>query len=452
MIKVFFLIILTPSFFILPYAWYGLCYTLVFALLILSTIHYSFLTGPSYTSTFLFVDRLSWPLIMLSIWIFILSILASQNLITSNQQPRSFLFFSLILLGALLICFSRRNLLIFYFFFETSLIPTLLLIIIWGYQPERLQAGTYLILYTISASLPLLLRILLLIKQNGHLNINLLFLNLPIEPSLIYLWSLQLSAAFLVKLPLYSTHLWLPKAHVEAPVAGSIILAGILLKLGVYGLLRIASLFPQITISLNFIILPVRILGASITRFICLRQTDFKSLIAYSSVGHIGLLAGGLFSGFYWGWEGALLISVAHGLCSSALFALANILYLTTSTRSLFLIKGLQTYFPIITLWWFLFSISNIAAPPTPNLLSEIILITSILASRYIIIIPLALLRFLRAAYSLFLFVSLHHGLPSQQINPLLLLSPNNYTTLILHLIPLITIILAPNITTSWLF
>ena len=452
MIKLFFPCLLILPFLLLPIAWYNLCISLTFLLLTLSTLCYTFLTGPRYSSSLFLLDNLSWPLIMLSIWIFILRILARQNLWTNFQRPYLFLSISFMLLIVLLFCFSRRNLLIFYFFFETSLVPTLLLIIIWGYQPERLQAGTYLILYTISASLPFLLRILLIIRSNGHLNINLLFIGFPLEAPLTLLWSLQLSIAFLVKLPLYSTHLWLPKAHVEAPVAGSIILAGILLKLGVYGLLRICSIFPQITNSLLFIILPIRILGAVITRLICLRQTDFKSLIAYSSVGHMGLLARGLFSRFCWGWQGALLMSVAHGLCSSGLFALANILYLTTSTRRIYLIKGLQRYFPIITLWWFIFSIRNIAAPPTLNLLAEIILITRTLATSYITILPLALLRFLSAAYSLFLFVSTQHGAPRNQINPLLLVSPNNYIILFLHLTPLIFIILAPDLTANWLF
>ncbi len=452
MIKLFLPIIIMPLLLFHPLAWCSSCITLVFSMLTLSTIHYSLIATPSYSSPLLFVDSLSWPLIALCIWIFILRILASQDLIHNNQRPYIFLLLLLILLLILLVCFSRRDLLIFYFFFESSLVPTLVLIIIWGYQPERLQAGTYLILYTISASLPLLLTLLLILEQNGHVNINLLFLNSATGTPLSSLWALQLSAAFLVKLPLYSTHLWLPKAHVEAPVAGSIILAGVLLKLGVYGLLRISSSFPQIIVTLNFILLPVRLLGAVTTRLICLRQTDFKSLIAYSSVGHIALLTRGLFSGFYWGWEGALLISIAHGLCSSGLFALANILYLTASTRRLFLIKGLQRYFPLITLWWFLFSIVNIAAPPSPNLLSEILLITRTLASSYIISIPLALLSFLRAAYSLFLFVTLHHGAPAHQINPLLLLAPNNFTILFLHLAPLITIILIPDIAASWLF
>lgn len=437
----------------LPLAWYNLClsYTLLFFLL--SLFAYSPLSGALYSSTYLFfLDNLSWPLIILTLWIFILRTLARQTLWVTSQRIRLFLFLCLFLLLTLIFCFVRKNLLIFYFFFEISLIPTLLLIIIWGYQPERLQAGLYLIIYTISASLPFLMSILLISTTLGHLDITLLFPPILTTLPLSFLWSLQLSIAFLVKLPLYATHLWLPKAHVEAPVAGSIILAGILLKLGVYGLLRITTLIPQIIPSLTSIILPISIVGATITRWVCLRQTDFKALIAYSSVGHIGLLAAGLFSGFYWGWQGALLISIAHGLSSSALFALANMLYLTASTRSLYLIKGIQTLFPTITIWWFLFCIRNIAAPPTLNLLAEIILISSALASTYIALIPLILLTFLRASYSLFLFVSTQHGTLRNQINPLLLCSSNNHTILFLHLSPLILLILSPELVANWLF
>jgi len=433
-----------------PLAWYLLPTTLVIVMLVLSSILYSPLLGPCYSRPLMFLDRLSWPLIILTLWVFVLSRLARQHLWVNLQRPFLFLVLSLILLLTLFLCFTSTNFLLFYFFFETSLVPTLLLIIIWGYQPERLQAGTYLILYTITASLPLLIALLVLISFNGHLRISLHLSSLPVSLSSSFIWAVLLSIAFLVKLPLYSTHLWLPKAHVEAPVAGSMILAGILLKLGVYGLLRIYGSFPQLLNRLFFVIVPLRLLGAVITSLVCLRQTDFKALIAYSSVGHIGLLAGGLFSGFRWGWQGALAISVAHGLCSSGLFALANILYLTASTRRLFLIKGLQAYFPSITIWWFLFSIRNIAAPPSINLLAEILLISSTLASTYIAAVPLGLLRFLAAAYSLFLYTSLHHGSPRKQINPLIHYLPANYTILFLHLAPLIALILFPILSTAW--
>nr|ARI47102.1 NADH dehydrogenase subunit 4 [Phascolosoma sp. MZK-2017] len=451
MMKLILPLLFTLFFLNSPFSWYLFPIALVISLCILSTLLATPLLGPSFVSPLFFLDSLSWPLMMLTLWIFLLSTLASQTIWSNHQQPYLFLLLSSILALTLIICFSSKNFLLFYFFFEVSLVPTLLLILVWGYQPERLQAGTYLMLYTITASLPLLVSLLILSGYNGHLSMNLLLHSPPLSGSLSTIWAVQLSLAFLVKLPMYSTHLWLPKAHVEAPVAGSMILAGILLKLGVYGLLRVYSMFPQIPQGLCFIIMPLSVLGATLTSFICLRQTDFKALIAYSSVGHMGLLAGGIFSGFYWGWQGALSMSVAHGLCSSGLFALANMLYLTAGTRSLFLIKGLQTFFPIMTLWWFLFSISNMAAPPSLNLLAEILLISSTLASTFMMIIPLGMLSFLAAAYSLFLFTSLHHGSPSKQMNPLLHYSPMNYTVLFLHLIPLVIFILSPSLTTSWL-
>nr|YP_002836188.1 NADH dehydrogenase subunit 4 [Phascolosoma esculenta]ABQ52603.1 NADH dehydrogenase subunit 4 [Phascolosoma esculenta] len=442
---------LLPLILISPMSWYNLVIMYTLFLMILVIQGYTPMMNIIFINNWLLMDTLSWALLLLTAWISLLSILASQSIQQMKKSNTLFMIMSILLFLSLSLCFLSKSLILFYIFFEIALIPTLLLILIWGYQPERLQAGLYLMLYTISASLPLLAGILLLININGHTNMTMLSTMPALDSALMKVWSAQLSLAFLVKLPLYMTHLWLPKAHVEAPVAGSMILAGILLKLGVYGLLRITSIFPKIISSLCPIILPVSLIGATITSLICLRQTDFKSLIAYSSVGHMGLLAGGLFSGNTWGWQGALLMSIAHGLCSSALFALANMLYSSTQSRSLFLIKGLQSYFPTMTFWWFLFCICNMAAPPSLNLLSEILLMTSILATSYMSLLPLMGISFFSAAYSLFLYVSTQHGLPSKQMNPLLLCPSNNYSTLILHLFPLMMAITMPMILTNWM-
>lgn len=156
---------------------------------------------------------------------------------------------------------------------------------------------------------------------------------------------------FLVKLPLFSVHLWLPKAHVEAPVAGSIILAAILLKLGGYGLARMVIMFNYINKLLVAPIVSVAIIGGVVTSIICLRQTDIKSLIAYSSVGHIGLIVAGILSNSKLGIQARLAIMIAHGLRSSAIFCIANINYGITSTRRILLTKGIISIIPNISIW-----------------------------------------------------------------------------------------------------
>jgi len=258
-------------------------------------------------------------------------------------------------------------LLIFYFLFELSLIPTLILIIGWGYQPERLEAGIYIIIYTISASLPLFIIILFLFKKEGFVFINIGYLNSVIYFPFIEFWWFFIVFAFIVKIPIYLTHLWLPKAHVEAPVSGSIILAGVLLKLGGYGVSRFSFIFPYTSSHLCTLFLSISLWGAFITSIICVRQSDIKSLIAYSSVGHIGLLIGGLFTNFFIGWQGVLVIMISHGIVSAGLFSLVNIIYEKVSSRRIFLIKGVLTITPVFSLLIFLLCILNIGCPPSIN-------------------------------------------------------------------------------------
>ena len=352
------------------------------------------------------IDVLSFGLILLSFWICALIIMSRRGVYFSKLNFNYFLFNIIFLLFILLLTFSCINLFLFYVFFESSLIPTLFLILGWGYQPERLQAGLYLLFYTLFASLPLLMALFYII--NNFYSLNFLFLKeFNIENFLLYLF---LVFAFLVKIPIFLVHLWLPKAHVEAPVSGSIILAGVLLKLGGYGLIRVFSIIINISIKLNIFWIVLRLVGGFLVRLICLRQIDLKSLVAYSSVAHISLVIGGLIVLLSWGWGFSYSLIIAHGLCSSGLFYLVNLTYERLGSRRLLINKGILSFIPRVAIWWFLLCSSNIAAPPSLNLIGEIGLINSVLGWSQISIFLLILVSFFRAAYTLYLYSFSQHG------------------------------------------
>ena len=390
-------------------------------------------------------DYLSFILILLRVWIIALIVISRTNIKFSSNFPPLFLLTNLILLIFLMLTFSSLDYLLFYISFEASLIPTLILILGWGYQPERIQAGIYILFYTLFASLPLLASLLYLYKTNGTLTIGIHYDFINIS-TLSFIWFVCSVTAFVVKLPIYLFHLWLPKAHVEAPVAGSIILAGVLLKLGGYGLIRILPIFREVNKSYAWVWIGLRILGGFFVRIICLRQVDMKSLIAYSSVAHIRLVLAGLLTFRWWGINGAVVIIVGHGLCSSGLFCLANIIYERIGRRSLLINKGLLNFIPRIALWWFLLSIRNIAAPPSINLLGEINLIIRVVRWNKITILGISLLSFFRAAYTLYLYSLSQHGVFARSLYSCCSGKVREYLVLRLHWFPLNFLILKRNL------
>nr|YP_009441742.1 NADH dehydrogenase subunit 4 [Silvanus bidentatus]AOY39287.1 NADH dehydrogenase subunit 4 [Silvanus bidentatus] len=390
-------------------------------------------------------DLLSYMMILLSIWICSLMMMASFKLYSMKNNEIMFMFFILMLLFSLILTFSVMNLFYFYLFFEMSLIPTLMLIIGWGYQPERIQAGVYLLFYTLIGSMPMLVSIFFLFKN--LMSLNFLFME---DMKNLYLY-LGLNLVFLIKLPMFMVHLWLPKAHVEAPISGSMILAGVMLKLGGYGMMRLMLMFEYIGMKFNLIFIMISMIGGVIISLICLRQSDMKSLIAYSSVAHMGLVISGIMTMNYWGLCGSLVMMLAHGLCSSGLFCLANISYERLLSRSLYLNKGLINLMPSMSLWWFLLSSSNMAAPPSLNLLGEIMLMGSLVMWNYLMMLFLSLMSFFSAAYSLYLYSFSQHGKFYSGIYSFSMGFIREYLLLILHWLPLNLLILKSELLTLWI-
>nr|AUO29142.1 NADH dehydrogenase subunit 4 [Platorchestia parapacifica] len=411
--------------------------------LVLSSLAVMFLfINPIYMSIsgfFLELDWISWNLILLSVWVILLSIFSSMKIYFFNKLNKLYLCVMIFLFLFLVLTFLVSDFMLFYMMFEACLIPILLIILGWGYQPERSQAGVYMFFYTLFGSLPLFF---IIIYMNKYIGSSYMFFdkNYIFNSVLIFFFMIT---GFLVKFPMYSVHLWLLKAHVEAPVAGSMILAGVLLKLGGYGLIRFSFFFfDESMLLIKEFILVFSLWGGLFLSLACLRFMDMKLLIAASSVVHMSSCICGIFILTDWGIKGCLLMMVAHGLCSSGLFCLANIVYERTNSRSMNLNKGLLNILPVFSMWWFLLIVCNMAGPPSLNLVSEIMLLISIINWNKFSIVILFFLGFFSAAYSLYLYSLSQHGVFVKNKSKFSGGLVFEYFVLFLHWVPLNILIL----------
>nr|YP_009485703.1 NADH dehydrogenase subunit 4 [Tessaratoma papillosa]AVZ00839.1 NADH dehydrogenase subunit 4 [Tessaratoma papillosa] len=410
-----------------------LCYMMIAFMFVNMNYSMNFL---SMISGVFSIDVLSYSMLSLTCWILFLMIMASYIIYKKNENSTEFLFMMIFMMLSLFLTFSADNMIIFYLSFEMSIIPTLFLIFGWGYQPERLLAGYYLIFYTLFASLPMLIGIFYIFNDNFTLN----FWFISIEMN-IYLY-LSMILAFLVKMPMVFVHFWLPKAHVEAPISGSMILAGIMLKLGGYGLFRVGMFLSNYSVSYTYIWVSISLYGAFMVGLLCLCQTDIKSMIAYSSVAHMAMVICGIMSYMSYGLLGSLILMVGHGFCSSGLFCLANIIYERTHSRSFIINKGLINIMPSLSLLWFLLCSSNMASPPSLNLLGEIYIINTMVGWDKFTFLLLMMISFFSCCYSIYLYSFTQHGFIYSGLYFISSGTLREYFLIMLHWIPLNFLIL----------
>ena len=316
------------------------------------------------------VDGISIYFVLLTTFITPIALLSNYTNINNNLK---IFLASFLLLESLQICaFVSLDLLLFYIFFESVLPILFIVIIIFGHGNDRFRSAFLLFLYTLAGSLPMLLCILVIYSYVGSTDFQLISLYDISLDSQKLLW-LGFFLAFAVKTPLYPFIIWLPKAHADSPLAGSIILAATILKLATYGYMRVLINFlPDATNYFSPLVQTVAVIAIIYASLSTIIQQDTKKLIAYSSIAHMSIVILGLFSNTIQGIEGAILLALAHGFVSPALFiCVGGVIYDRTGTRIIHYVRGLVTYMPVFTILFLIFTLSNTGIPLTLNFLGE---------------------------------------------------------------------------------
>nr|YP_009476758.1 NADH dehydrogenase subunit 4 [Cryptomonas curvata]AVM81251.1 NADH dehydrogenase subunit 4 [Cryptomonas curvata] len=350
---------------------------------------------------FLGIDGISLFFVILSTFLVSICILNSWSSVKKHLKKYYICF--LLMDSFLIIVFSVLDVVVFYIFFESILIPMFLVIGVWGSRTRKLKAAYQFFLYTLIGSLFMLLAIFYMFFETGTTDFQILNTVVFSEEKELFLW-LAFFLSFSVKVPMVPFHIWLPEAHVEAPTSGSVILAGILLKMGTYGLLRFSlSLFPYASIYFTPFVYVLSAVAVIYTSLTTLRQIDLKKIIAYSSVAHMAFVTIGIFTFNLYGIEGSLLIMLSHGFISSALFLCIGVLYDRHHTRLIKYYSGLTQVMPLYSFFFLFFSMANLGFPGTSSFSGELLTLIGSYQSNTIVTFLASTGMILGAGYSLWL-------------------------------------------------
>tara|TARA_Y100001970_G_scaffold271861_1_gene367833 strand:- start:315 stop:1799 length:1485 start_codon:yes stop_codon:yes gene_type:complete len=390
------------------------------------------------------IDGISLFMVILSTFLTPLCILASWDSIKKRVKEYmiAFLFLETVMIGM----FASIDILLFYIFFEAVLIPMYLIIGIWGGE-RRIYASFKFFLYTLLGSVLMLIAIVAIYRLTDSMSIESLQGNYFTKNIQIYLW-LAFFASFAVKIPMWPFHTWLPDAHVEAPTAGSVILAGVLLKMGGYGFIRFSlGMLPEASAYFSPLIMTLSIVAVVYTSLVALAQTDIKKLIAYSSVAHMGLVTIGIFVVNSQGLEGAMIQMISHGVVSGALFLCVGVIYDRMHTRDINFYGGLVNKMPIYATVFMIFMLGSVGLPGTSGFVGEFLVIVGAFQHSSIVVIGAATGIVLSAVYMLFLYKRIIFGvITNEKLTEILDLNNREKIILIPLAIAVIFIGIFPNI------
>jgi len=352
------------------------------------------------------IDGMSALFLFLTVFLIFLSIV----FVFCEEKFVEICFYLFLIQFFLITVFTTTNVLYFYIFFEAILIPMYLLIVVGGSRERKIRASYLFFYYTLCGSIPLLCSILYIYSQVGSFDLKyIVTYNFSLTEEL-FLW-FAFFFSFASKIPMFPFHIWLPEAHVEAPTVGSVLLAGILLKLGVYGFIRYSLfLFPKASLYFTPLVYVLSLLGILYASLTALRQTDIKRIIAYSSIAHMNLVTLGIFSYNSIGIEGAIMQSVSHGFVSGGLFFIIGILYNRYHSRFVYYYGGLVHTMPLYSFAFLVLTMANIALPGTSSFVGEFMLLCGVYIYSPLTAIVATLGVILSGAYSLWLYNKLIFG------------------------------------------